>query len=329
MCDQLSIDDGEQRAVLRLLVADSETPPERERRKQSAGKSAGDSYAATLRQMVPGCEVQVIEPADADAAVLTAGALAAFDGIFLSGSPLHVYCETPEVRRQLAFMRAVFRSGTPSFGSCAGLQVAVAAAGGVVRKMGDRQEAAVARRITATTAGRDHPLLQGRPPSWDALAMHGDEVERLPDCATLLASNAATEVQAAEIRHDRGIFWGVQYHPELAPGEIAAALRRDVASLIENGIAGSPEDVDAQAALLERLHHAPDARPIRWRLGIDGEVAIEERRRTELRNFIDHLVVPHRRRREESQRLPPDPGLDASEAASDADRPAHLAATFV
>ncbi len=48
--------------------------------------------------------------------------------LFLSGSPLHVYIDSPEVERQIAFMRYVFASGTPSFGSCAGLQVAIAAA---------------------------------------------------------------------------------------------------------------------------------------------------------------------------------------------------------
>lgn len=88
-------------------------------------------------------------------------------------------------------MRSVFASGTPSFGSCAGLQLAVAAAGGTVRKMPARMAAGIARRITATEAGRDHPLLAGRPPAWDAPAVHGDEVESLPADATLLASNAS------------------------------------------------------------------------------------------------------------------------------------------
>ena len=51
-----------------------------------------------------------------------------------------------------------------------------AAAGGRVRKMPERLEAGVARRIAATDAGRAHPLLEGRPAAWDAPAIHGDEV---------------------------------------------------------------------------------------------------------------------------------------------------------
>jgi GMP synthase (glutamine-hydrolysing) len=223
---------------------------------------------------------------------MTAAALADYDGVFLSGSPLHVWEDTPETRRQLDFMRAVFASGTPSFGSCAGLQVAVAAAGGTVRTMPGRQEAGLARRLVATEAGRDHPMLRDRPATWDAPAIHGDEVETLPPGATLLATNAAVAVQAVEIVHDGGTFWGVQYHPELAPGEIGAALRRQADDLVEAGLARDVDDVEAQAALFDALHDHPDSAALRWRLGIDRELAEEPRRRTELIAFVEHLVKP-------------------------------------
>lgn len=271
----------------RFLVAESETEEDRAARRRSAGRSAGESYAATLRQMAPGCRIDLARPTDGDGAGPEGGGLAGYDAIFLSGSPMHVYRDTPEVRLQIGFMRAVFASGTPSFGSCAGLQVAVAAAGGTVRAMAARMEAGVARRITATAAGRDHPLLAGRPPAWDAPAIHGDEVATLPDGAVLLATSTATRVQAVEIRHDRAVFWGVQYHPELAPGEIAAALRRQADGLVEEGLARDGEEVERHAGLFDELQHDPGCVAARWSLGIDDEVAIEARRRVELRNFLD------------------------------------------
>lgn len=277
-----------------VLVAESETPEERDARRASVGRSAGESYAATLEQMMPSVAITRIAPADADAEVLAPEAIARYDAVFLTGSPLHVYVDTPEVRRQLAFMRAVFASGVPSFGSCAGLQLAVAAAGGKVRKMPSRMEAGIARRITATAAGRDHPLLAGRAAAWDAPAIHGDEVEELPAGGTLLAGNAVTRVQAAEIRHGGGIFWGVQYHPELACGEIAAALRRQADSLIEAGLAHDEGTVERRAGLLDALHDQPDDRALLWELGVDREFADQDRRRTEIANFIDTLVVPRR-----------------------------------
>ena len=273
-----------------FLVAESETADQRDARRRHAGKSSGETYAATLEQLRPDARITIVAPADDDAGQLDAAALRAFDAVFVTGSPLHVYDDTPPVRRQLAFMRAVFASGTPSFGSCAGLQLAVAAAGGRVRKMPERIEAGVARRITATADGRTHPLLAGRAPSWDAPAIHGDEVEQLPDDATLLASNAVTRIQAAEIRHDGGIFWGVQYHPELAPREIAIALRRQADDLIEAGLAETPDDVERRAAELDALHDSPDRRSLLWALGVDREFAHEASRRLELTNFLDHFT---------------------------------------
>jgi len=278
---------------VKFLVAESETAEHRAERRERAGKSSGESFQATLEQMVPDAEVTRVEPADPDGDRMDADAIARFDAVFLTGSPLHVYEDAPEVQRQIAFMRAVFDSGVPSFGSCAGMQVAVAAAGGRVRQMPERLEAAVARRITRTEQGRDHPLLAGRTPAWDTAAIHTDEVEELPEGATLLASNGVTRVQAAEIRSGRGVFWGVQYHPELSPGEIASAIRAQAASLVEAGLASDEDAVERRAGLLDRIHRDPDDHAARWELGVDDEFAHEGRRRVEIANFI--AAIPNLR----------------------------------
>ncbi len=278
--------------MLQYLVAQSELPEEREARRERAGKSAGESYAATLRQIAPAADITLIAPADADAPIVSAEMVRRFDGVFLTGSPMHVYDETPEVARQLAFMRAVFASGVPSFGSCAGLQIAVAAAGGRVRKMPRRMEAGIARAIVATDAGRGHPLLAGRPAAWDAAAIHGDEVEALPQDAVLLAGNDMTRVQAAEIRHAGGVFWGVQYHPELSLEELAVALRAQADDLVEGGLAENKADVADRADLLDRLHGEPDHGPTRWKLGVGDELAVEANRRREIVNFLGLLKKP-------------------------------------
>lgn len=271
------------------LVAQSELPEERDARRERAGKSSGETYAATLRQMIPAADVVVIAPADADAPTFSQDMLRRFDGVFLTGSPMHVYDDTPDVARQLAFMRTVFAAGVPSFGSCAGLQIAVAAAGGRVRRMPRRMEAGIARGIAATEVGRGHPLLTGRPSVWDAAAIHGDEVEVLPPDAVVLAGNDVTRVQAAEIRHAGGVFWGVQYHPELSLEEIAVALRAQADDLVEAGLAEGEGDVADRADLLDRLQAEPDHAPTRWKLGVGNELAVEANRRREISNFLAHL----------------------------------------
>jgi GMP synthase (glutamine-hydrolysing) len=212
--------------------------------------------------------------------------------VFLTGSPLHLYEETPETRRTVAFMRAVFASGTPSFGSCAGLQVATVAAGGSVRPNARSPEAGFARRIAPTKAGRAHPLLSGRPAAYDAPAIHTDEVEALPSGATLLAGNRVTAVQAAEIRFDGGVFWGVQYHPEIGLDEVAGALRRQSDTLVKADLARSQDDVEAYAQQIDALHAEPGRRDLAWRLGLDEQVTDERLRLSEMRNFIEALTRP-------------------------------------
>ena len=280
---------------LKLLIAESEPRPERDARREATGRSNGETYVETLRSIVPDADFDLHRPAEPGR---PPAALGDYDGVFLAGSPLHVYHDDHAVRANVDFMRAVFASGTPSFGSCAGLHIAVAAAGGSVRRNPAGHEIGLARRIVPTAEGARHPLLEGRPAAFDAPAVHGDEVEALPpEGALLLAGNGASPVQAAEIRFDAGTFWGVQYHPELPLHELAQAIRRQAEGIVERGLAKDPADVEAQAALFEGLGREPDRLDLAWRLGVDREVAEVARRYRELTNAVRHLVRPARARR--------------------------------
>lgn len=282
---------------LRFLVAESEPPDARRKRRESVGRSSGETYLDILARLAPGSACDRVKPADADCALPSGTALADYDAVFLSGSPLSLYEETSEVRRALAFMGAVFASGTPSFGSCAGLQLATVAAGGTVRQNRNGPEAGFARRIVATEEGRSHPLLRGRPAAYDAPSIHTDEVETLPEGAKLLALNRSTVVQAAEIRHECTTFWGVQYHPEIGLDEVAGALRRQADDLVEAGLALSRQEVEDQAGLVEALHREPTRRDLAWRLGLDDQVTKDDSRQVEILNFIETLVRETRARR--------------------------------
>jgi GMP synthase (glutamine-hydrolysing) len=276
--------------TLRFLVAESETPEARQERRESVGRSSGETYLDILHKLAPCAACDRIQPADADTALPSGMSLAGYDAVFLTGSPLHLYKETPETRRTVSFMQAVFASGTPAFGSCAGLQVATVAAGGSVRPNARGREVAFARRITPTEDGRAHPLLAGRPAAYDAPAIHTDEVETLPAGAVLLAGNRVTAVQAAEIRFDKGVFWGVQYHPEIGLDEVVGALRRQANGVVEAGLARSRDEVETYARQVDDLHREPHRRDLAWRLGLDEQVTDERHRQTELRNFIVSLA---------------------------------------
>ena len=290
--------------TLHLLVAESEPPAARAKRRDSVGRSNGETFVALLARLAPGAAIDRVTPGDTDAALPPGAALAEIDGVFLTGSPLHLYEDTPEARREIDFMRAVFAAGAPAFGSCAGLQVATVAAGGAVRPSRRGREAGFARRITPTEAGRSHPLLAGRPPAFDAPSVHADEVATLPERSTLLATNGVTKVQAAEIRCGPGVFWGCQYHPELALFEVAGALRRQADSLVEAGLVRGPADLDEHVRLIEALDAEPDRSDLAWRLGLDEQVTDARLRRTEIRNFLERLVRPTRAGRDRATLQP-------------------------
>jgi GMP synthase (glutamine-hydrolysing) len=254
-------------------------------------------YAAVLDALSPGAACDLAFPADEGANLPDADGLAGYDAVVLTGSALNIYDATPPIMRQIALMRAVYASGTPCFGSCWGLQVAAVAAGGDVRANERGREIGFARNIAPTAAGIVHPMLAGRPAAFDAPAVHLDTVAVPPPGATVLASNGLTPVQAAEISHDGGVFWGVQYHPEFDLRELAVIMRRMSGRLVAEGFCASQEAVRAHVEDLEGLHEDPSRSDLAWRHGLDAQVLDPVRRLAEIRNFITHRVQPEKSRR--------------------------------
>jgi GMP synthase (glutamine-hydrolysing) len=78
------------------------------------------------------------------------------------------------------------------------LQLATVAFGGSVRRNPRGRELPVARAITVSEAGRAHPLLASRPPVFDALCSHLDEIETLPPNSQVLTANEVSAIQAIE-----------------------------------------------------------------------------------------------------------------------------------
>ena len=119
----------------------------------------------------------------------------------------------------------MFDAGVPLFGSCWGLQVAVVAAGGEVRANPRGREFGFARRIALTEAGRAHPMYAGKPDVFEAVTVHATRSRR---CRAAGSSSRTTRWDCRRRRsaYGRGVFWGVQYHPEYDYNEIAAAAER-------------------------------------------------------------------------------------------------------
>jgi len=106
--------------MLRLLVADGNTPAGRRRIAESAGAPPAESYADVLRAIAVGAVVDICTPADEGAAIPQP--LESYDGVAITGSSLNIYDRDMEALRQIDFVREIFARGIPMFGSCWGLQ---------------------------------------------------------------------------------------------------------------------------------------------------------------------------------------------------------------
>jgi GMP synthase (glutamine-hydrolysing) len=277
--------------MLNILIAEG-TPAVWQAERAGFGLPSNLSLlAAAVRLHCP--EIRCTQLNIADGKPLPFGiTLSDFDGVMFPGSPLHIYDPDPCVTRQIDFARAAFAAGVPVWGSCWGLQLAVVALGGAVRRNPRGRELPIARAITITEAGRAHPLLASRPAIFDALCSHLDEIETLPPDSQVLAANEVSAIQAiAAQTPGRGSFHGTQYHPEHTLAVSAALIQMRAAELVEEGFATEPAEIVAIAADYRALNAEPTRRDLIWRYGIASEIMDPIRRTTEIGNWLRAVVV--------------------------------------
>ena len=283
-------------SALRLLVIDGYRRDGRESLVAGGATTAGKLYERMLLGCRPEASVDILYPADPGSALPRGVALAAYDGIAWTGSSLTVYdFDDPAVRPQIEFARAAFEAGVPSFGSCWAAQVAVVAAGGRCAANPRGREMGIARKIALTADGLGHPLYIGKPRVFDAFISHEDEITHLPSGALNLAGNAFSHVQAVCVTWKRGEFWAVQYHPEYDLHELARLTFARTERLVARGFFADAGAAHDYVNKLETLHQDPSRRDVAWLLGIDDDVMNEDVRQTEVRNWINHLVLPCKR----------------------------------
>jgi GMP synthase (glutamine-hydrolysing) len=276
----------------RFLVIDGYNREAREDLKAGGASPAGDLYVAMLRKCLPGADCDVLHPADPGTSLPRGAALDQYDGIAWTGCSLTIYEDDPRVGPQIELAKAAYESKVPSFGSCWAAQIAVVAAGGVVRANPHGREMGIARKIALTPEGRGHPLYFGKPSVFDGFTSHVDEITHLPPGGVLLASNAFTHIQSVAVTHRGGTFWGLQYHPEYDLHELARLTYCRIDRLIKLGFFADRDAALRYVDLLEVLHQDPSRKDIAWLLGIDDDVMNEDVRLAEVRNWIERLVIP-------------------------------------
>ena len=160
--------------------------------------------------------------------------LKTYDGLIWGGSSLNIYNDTPEIKRQISFMKECFKSVRKILGICWGMQVAVTAAGGEVKKGANGSHIGIANNIQITNEGLNNPLYQDKKNKFNTPAFNFDEVVTTPKGAVCLASNKINKIQGLNFKTGVSEIWGLQYHPEITYEKMVNIIkfRKDV--LIKN-----------------------------------------------------------------------------------------------
>jgi GMP synthase (glutamine-hydrolysing) len=275
----------------RFLIIDGYDRNSRDALQAAGMRLACDLYVEMLERELPDAHSEIVFPSDPGVELPPNDDLERYSGVLWTGCNATIYLREPRVSAQIEFCQRAYALGIPQFGTCWGLQMAVVAAGGTVEANPRGREMGIARRIVVTEEGREHPMTAGRKPVFEAFISHVDHATELPPGATLLAGNEFTRVQAVAVKHGRGEFWGLQYHPEYTLHEMARLIVARSSKLVPEGFYRTPEDLERHVALMEALHREPDRRDLRWLLAIDDDVLDVRTRTNEFSSWIENQVL--------------------------------------
>ena len=267
------------------LVVDGYPESARQDLKNAGASTGGDLYLKMLKQRAPEAVAETIFPADGEA-LPSPEELKKYKGLLWTGCNLCLHQPDERVERQVELARRSFEAGVSQFGSCWAIQIAAVAAGGKVGANPRGREMGVARKILLTAEGRNHPMYEGKPPTFDAFICHLDEVTEFPEGSTLLATNRFTHVQGLEVRHLNGVFWGVQYHPEYTVGDLGSLANARIEPLVREGFFQDEEAAKHYVSRLKTLEADPARTDIQWDMGLDEDVLDDDIRQLELINWL-------------------------------------------
>jgi len=134
----------------KFLIVDGYPKSSRDDFDKAGMKHAWRLYAEMLQRHLPEAQYSVWFPSDTPELPDSLGP-EHYAGVLWTGCNLTIYHDDDErVTRQIPLAKQAYEKGTPQFGSCWGLQMAVVAAGGKVEPNPLGREMGLARKIHIT-----------------------------------------------------------------------------------------------------------------------------------------------------------------------------------
>jgi len=214
-------------------------------------KTHTESLRESIDYFTNDLEIDSVNPSSDKNIFETVKDLNKYDGLIWGGSSLNIYSDTLEIRRQIEFMKECQKKVKNILAICWGMQVAVTAAGGVVKKGQNGSHRGIAHEININENGLRHPLYKDKDQFFNTPAFNYDEVITLPNNATLLSSNKVNNVMGIDFKSDLSNIWGIQYHPEITYEKMITLINFRKERLLENKSFNDENDLNSHIKIIE------------------------------------------------------------------------------
>ena len=259
---------------LNLLVVEGNLQKENENFKQNGIPTHAESLKESLLYYTDDLNIDVFNPCSEKSFDKILPEIKKYHGLIWGGSSLNIYNDCIEIKRQIAFMKECFKNINKILAICWGMQVAVTAAGGSVKKATNGAHIGIANNIEINENGINHPLYKSKSKKFNSPAFNFDEVETLPEGAIHLASNKINKIQSVNFKSGVSDVWGLQYHPEITYHKMITLIKFRKDKLINSRKCFKDEkEIQEHIKFIEN----------------EIKVSVKESRMLELKNWLNYL----------------------------------------
>jgi GMP synthase (glutamine-hydrolysing) len=257
----------------KLLIVEGNLREENQSFSEVGIQTHTQSLQDSLNHYSKDLQYDVVNPSSDDSLKTVKDKLLKYDGLVWGGSSLNIYNDTPEIRKQIEFMKECQKKVKNILAICWGMQVAVTAAGGEVKKA-EGSHIGIANEITINEIGLKHPIYKNKEKKFNSPAFNFDEVKTLPQNAVCLASNKINKVQSLYFKINETNVWGLQYHPEITYEKMISLIEFRKDRLIENRkVFNNEQDVENHISFIKK----------------EISITDKEKRMVELKNWLNQL----------------------------------------
>ncbi len=257
----------------RILIVEGNLKEENQSFSAGGIKTHTESLKDSISYFTNKLIIDVVNPSSDENINEVAKDLSKYHGMIWGGSSLNIYNDTPEIRRQIQFMRECQKSIKKIFAICWGMQVAVTVAGGEVKKCLNGAHRGIAHDIEINENGLKHPIYKNKNKRFNTPAFNFDEVVKLPEGSTLLSSNPINKVMGINFNVGLTNIWGIQYHPEITYTKMIDLIHFRKDRLLEKKAFVDQTEIDSHVKIIEN----------------ENKISNKDARMRELKNWLNIL----------------------------------------